>query len=134
GDAGPPSGGQPHASARSRADLVICDTPGESPLGHRDQFGFALPPGPVGLRVGGPRFLTDAFRASGVLDGDNSVTRITEFHEVAGGSTGRKVALAVEYGKAAVGLHTDLFVKFSRDLDNPIRDRGKAQIEPEVRF
>jgi hypothetical protein len=31
-------------------------------------------------------------------------------------------------------LHTDLFVKFSRDLDNPIRDRGRTQMEPEVRF
>jgi hypothetical protein len=108
------------------------------PENHRwvtgDQFGLAFPADPVGLRGGGPRFLTDAFRASGVLDGDNSVTRITEFHEVAGGSTGRKVTLAVEYGKAAAGLHTDLFVKFSRDLDNPIRDRGKNQMEPEVRF
>jgi hypothetical protein len=27
-----------------------------------------------------------------------------------------------------------LFVKFSRDLDNPLRDRGKTQMEPEVRF
>jgi hypothetical protein len=27
-----------------------------------------------------------------------------------------------------------LFVKFSRDFDNPIRDRGKTQMEPEVRF
>ncbi len=26
------------------------------------------------------------------------------------------------------------FVKFSRDLDNPVRDRGKTQMEPEVRF
>ena len=32
------------------------------------------------------------------------------------------------------GLHTELFVKFSRDFDNPIRDRGKTQMEPEVRF
>ena len=64
-----------------------------------------------------------------------AVTRITEFHEVAGGSTGRKVTLSVEYGKRLqAGLHTDLFVKFSRDLDNPIRDRGKTQMEPEVRF
>jgi hypothetical protein len=108
------------------------------PENHRwvagDQFGLAFPADPVGLRRGGPRFLTDAFRVSGVLGADNSVTRIAGFHEVAGGSTGRKVALAVEYQKAAPGLHTDLFVKFSRDLDNPIRDRGKTQMEPEVRF
>jgi hypothetical protein len=99
-----------------------------------DQFGLAFPADPAGLRSAGQRFLTDAFRAAGVLGRDNSVTRITEFHEVAGGSTGRKVALAVEYDKAAAGLHTNLFVKFSRDLDNPLRDRGKTQMEPEVRF
>jgi hypothetical protein len=108
------------------------------PENHRwvtgDQFGLAFPADPAGLRSGGTRFLTDAFRAAGLLGGDNNVTRITEFHEVAGGSTGRKVALAVEYGKAAAGLHTSLFVKFSRDLDNPLRDRGKTQMEPEVRF
>jgi len=33
-----------------------------------------------------------------------------------------------------LGLHTDLFVKFSRDFDNPARDRAKTQMEPEVRF
>ncbi|MGA9359857.1 MAG: hypothetical protein WBW75_18175, partial [Mycobacterium sp.] len=85
------------------------------------------------MRDGGARFLTDAFRAAGALDG-NSVTRITGLHEVAGGSTGRKVVLSVEYDQAEPGLHTELFVKFSRDFDNPIRDRGKTQMEPEVRF
>jgi hypothetical protein len=108
------------------------------PENHRwvtgDQFGLAIPADPAGLRSGGSRFLTDAFRAAGALAGDNSVTSITGFREVAGGSTGRKVALSVEYGEPAPGLHTDLFVKFSRDLDNPIRDRGKTQMEPEVRF
>ncbi|HWS94094.1 MAG TPA: hypothetical protein VN306_16860 [Mycobacterium sp.] len=108
------------------------------PENHRwvtgDQFGLAFPTDPVGLRSAGPRFLTDAFRVAGVLDDDNSVTSITGFREVAAGSTGRKVALSVEYDEAASGLHADLFVKFSRDPDNPIRDRGKTQMEPEVRF
>jgi len=108
------------------------------PENHRwvvgDQFGLAFPADPAGLRSGGTRFLTDAFRVAGVLGDDNSVTRIKEFREVAGGSTGRKVAMEVEYDKAVAGLHTDLFVKFSRDLDNPIRDRGRTQMEPEVRF
>ena len=79
------------------------------------------------------RFLTEAFRASGALR-DNSITRVSGFREVAGGSTGRKVMLSVEYAKAAPDLHTDLFVKFSRDFDDPARDRGKTQMEPEVRF
>jgi len=69
-----------------------------------------------------------------VLADGNGVTGIIGFREVAGGSTGRKVVLSVEYDEAAPGLHTELFVKFSRDLDNPIRDRGKTQMEPEVRF
>ena len=99
-----------------------------------DQFGVAIPIDPSTLRVGGPGFLTAAFRASGALAAGNSVTRVTDFREVAGGSTGRKVMLSVEYDRSAPGLHADLFVKFSRDLDNPIRDRGKTQMEPEVRF
>jgi hypothetical protein len=97
-----------------------------------DRYGLAFPADPVALRSGGARFLTDAFRASGVLR-DNGVARITGIREVPGGSTGRKVVLSVEYEKPAE-LHTDFFVKFSRDLDDPVRDRGKTQMEPEVRF
>ncbi|OBF44656.1 hypothetical protein A5787_13455 [Mycobacterium sp. 852002-50816_SCH5313054-b] len=99
-----------------------------------EQFGLAIPADPAALRGAGTRFLTDAFRASGVLAADNAVTSITAFREVAGGSTGRKVVLSVEYGGPQPGLHTDLFVKFSRDLDDPVRDRGKTQMEAEVRF
>ena len=99
-----------------------------------DQFGVAIPADPAALRDGGARFLTEAFRASGELVDGNSVAAITSFAEVDGGSTGRKVMLSVEYDAGATGLHTELFVKFSRDLDNPIRDRGKTQMEPEVRF
>ena len=90
-----------------------------------DRFAVAFPADPGGLRDGGPRFLTDAFRVAGALAGDNSVTRITGFREVAGGSTGHKAVLSVDYDKAQPGLHTDLFVKFSRDFDNPARDRAK---------
>ena len=99
-----------------------------------DRFAVAFPADPGGLRDGGPRFLTDAFRVADALAGDNSVTRITGFREVAGGSTGHKAVLSVDYDKAQPGLHTDLFVKFSRDFDNPARDRAKTQMEPEVRF
>ncbi len=99
-----------------------------------EQFGLAIPADPNGLRGAGTRFLTDAFRAWGVLASGNTVRRITEFRGVAGGSTGRKVALSVEYDWPQQGLHTRLFVKFSRDLDDPVRDRAKTQMEPEVRF
>ena len=99
-----------------------------------DEFGVAFPAEPAALRSGGARFLIDAFRSAGVLAVDNTVAGITEFREVAGGSTGRKVVVSVEYQRPQPGLHSELFVKFSRDFDNPIRDRGKTQMEPEVRF
>ena len=83
-----------------------------------DQYGLAFPADPAALETGGARFLTEAFLASGALR-DNSIARVTGFREVAGGSTGRKVMLSVEYAKAASDLHTDLFVKFSRDFDDP---------------
>lgn len=99
-----------------------------------DQSGLTFPADPAALREGGARFLTDAFRASGALNDGNVVVDVTAFTEIGGGSTGRKVMLSVEYADKAAGLPTDLFVKFSRDFDNPIRDRGKTQMEPEVRF
>jgi hypothetical protein len=98
-----------------------------------DQYGLAFPADPAALHSGGPRFLTGAFRASGALR-DNSVTRVTGFREVTGGSTGRKVVLSVEYDHPIPDLPTDLFVKFSRDFADPARDRAKTQMEPEVRF
>ncbi|OBA80801.1 hypothetical protein A9W99_16230 [Mycobacterium sp. 1164966.3] len=99
-----------------------------------DRFGQAIPADPEALRNGGPKFLTDAFRMSGVLSADNAVRSITDFRKFAGGSTGRKVVLSVEYDKPLPGLHTELFVKFSRDFSDPARDRGKTQMESEVRF
>ena len=40
----------------------------------------------------------------------------------------------MRYRRPAAGLHTELFVKFSRDFDDPIRDRGRTQMEQEVRL
>lgn len=99
-----------------------------------DDTGLAIPAHMQALREGGAAFLTTAFRASGVLGADNAVARVTRFEECPGGSTGRKVFLSVVYENTAPGLLEDLFVKFSRDFDDPIRDRGKDQLEPEVRF
>ena len=99
-----------------------------------DHFGLPIPADPDALRASGTTFLTHAFRASGALPADNAVTRISRFDEVPGGSTGRKLLLRVEYAKPDAYAQTDLFVKFSRDLRNPIRDRGKTQMESEVLF
>jgi hypothetical protein len=99
-----------------------------------DRLGLQIPAHSEALRAGGALFLTEAFRASGALAADNRVTRITRFDECPGGSTGRKLLLSVAYEKPAPGLHTELFVKFSRDFDDAIRDRAKNQLEAEVRL
>jgi hypothetical protein len=99
-----------------------------------DTLGLPIPAHPEALRAVGTSFITEAFRASGVLGGDNRVSAITRFEECPGGSTGRKVLLSVTYEKAAAGLQTELFVKFSRDFEDAIRDRGRIQMELEVRF
>jgi hypothetical protein len=99
-----------------------------------DMLGLQIPAHSEALRAGGESFLTDAFRSAGALAADNRVTRITQFEECPGGSTGRKLFLSVAYEKPAPGLFTALFVKFSRDFDDAIRDRAKIQMESEVRF
>lgn len=97
-------------------------------------MGLDMPVHSEALRAGGETFLTQAFRAAGSLAGDNRVTRITGLKEIAGGSTGRKALLSVEYEKQLPGLHTELFVKFSRALDDEVRDQTKVQMELEVLF
>lgn len=99
-----------------------------------DSLGLEIPAHAAALRASGEAFLTEAFRASGALGRDNRVIRITQFEDCPGGSTGRKLFLSVAYEKPAPGLHADLFVKFSRDFDDAIRDRAKNQLEAEVRL
>jgi hypothetical protein len=87
------------------------------------------------LRAGGEAFLTQAFQVFGALSADNRVSRITRCEVCPGGSTGHKLFLSVEYEKQDPRLHTELFVKFSRDFDDPVRDnRGKYEMESEVRL
>jgi hypothetical protein len=99
-----------------------------------DLLGLKIPAHAAALRDGGCDFLTEAFRAAGALPQDNRVARITQFEDCPGGSTGRKLLLAVEYETPAPDLPTQLFVKFSRDFDDPVRDRGRDQMESEVQF
>jgi hypothetical protein len=99
-----------------------------------DRIKVAFPAHPAALRDGGVTFLTNAFHASGALGEQNRVARITLCEEVPGGSTGRKLVLDVEYDEPQPGLPTELFVKFSRDFDDAIRDRGRTQMDSEVRF
>lgn len=99
-----------------------------------DALGILLPASGAALGEGGVDWLTKAFRISGALGADNQVTRITQFEECHGGSTGRKLFLSVEYQRPQAGLPTQLFVKFSRDFDDEIRDRAKNQLDAEVRL
>lgn len=99
-----------------------------------DGTALLIPADAEQLRYGGAEFLTEAFRRFGVLAAGDQVAAITEFDECGGGSTGRKLLLGVQYSCADNGLPTELFAKFSRDFDNPRRDRGKTQMDLEVRF
>lgn len=106
----------------------------ERPWAVGDLLGLRIPAHAQALQEGGAAFLTEAFRAAGALGADNAVARITQCAECPGGSTGRKLLLGVAYENPAPDLHTELFVKFSRDFDDPIRDRGKVQMASEVRL
>jgi len=99
-----------------------------------DHLGLKIPAHVDALRSEAEAFLTRAFQASGVLADNNSVCAVTRLEECPGGSTGRKFHLAVQYAKSSADLHTELFIKFSRDFDDRIRDQAKSQLEPEVRL
>jgi len=99
-----------------------------------DIFGMEMPTCPRALQEAGPEFLTRAFRRIGSISDENAVARITRFEDCPRGSTGRKVLLSVEYAQPDPALHTDLFVKFSRDFDDPLRDNQRYEMECEARF
>ena len=100
-----------------------------------DDTGLLLPAHGDALRAGGEALLTETFRVFGALSSGNRVTRIVHWERCPGGSTGQKFFMSLEYERPEPGLHADLFVKFSRDFSDPIRDsRGKYEMESEVRF
>jgi hypothetical protein len=99
------------------------------------QTGLLIPAHGDALKAAGEAFLTEAFQAFGSLTSGNRVTGITRCERCAGGSTGQKLLLSVAYQRPEPDLHSDLFVKFSRDFSDPVRDkRGKYEMESEVRF
>lgn len=97
------------------------------------QLGVAFPTTIEPLLQRGASFLTEAFRASGVIDKNNRVTAVTAHKEFFGGGMGRKLLLTVEYERPA-GLHTQLFAKFPRMFGDPLRDLFGPLMEAEVRF
>lgn len=95
--------------------------------------GLTFPADADALSNGGVDFLTDAFHRSGALPAANAVVAIEQLSEFRGGSTGRKALLSLTY-RHPTDLPRDLFVKFSRDFDDPARDFGRSQMAGEVRF
>ena len=100
-----------------------------------DATGLNIPAHSDALLLAGAEWLTEAFRAFGSLPQDNRVVRIVRAERCPGGSTGQKLLLSVAYERPDAGLHRDLFVKFSRDFDDEVRDnRGKYEMAGEIRF
>ncbi len=139
-----------HNQSRGQDNRLACRQGPGTLLGHTDRtgqmedqamdwvtgdiFGMAMPTHPEALRAAGPEWLTRAFRRIGALAADNAVARIVRFEDCPRGSTGRKVLLSLEYERDDPGLHRDLFVKFSRAFDDPLRDNQRYEMECEARF
>jgi hypothetical protein len=111
-----------------------CEDPVPLDFVRGDATGLAMPAHAGALRAAGEAFLTEAFRSFGSLSPDNGIVRITRFEPFPGGNSGHKLLLSVAYARAEPGLHTDLFVKFSRDFTDAFRDRRRHELEAEVRL
>lgn len=101
---------------------------------HGDATGLSIPAHVEAFRERGTDFLTAAFRAFGAIAADNRVTRIAGLEPCAGGSTGHKYYLTVDYARDEPGLHRDLFLKFSRDFTDARRDWQRTEMDSEARF
>lgn len=99
-----------------------------------DATGLEVPAHPDALRDRPEERLTDLFRAYGSLGHDNRIVRVNCFEPFAGGNSGLKLALSVEYERLESSLHTELFAKFSRDFTDPFRDRRRHELEGEIRL
>lgn len=108
--------------------------PEQNPWQRGDLLGIDIAADAAALQAGGADYLTRIFRASGALDDRNRVIAITSLAGFAGGSTGQKLRLSVAYADPSAGLATELFVKFSRDFTDPLRDRARFQMDREVEF
>ncbi|MCP1471460.1 hypothetical protein J3E64_003167 [Sphingobium sp. OAS761] len=77
-----------------------------------DHYGLEFPIDLAGLREAGPEFLTRAFRASGVMAGDNHVTGIVSLDKLDIRGASENGLLELSYARDEPGLQTHLFVKF----------------------
>lgn len=123
-----------HAIAEFQRQMLIYEEPVLVDFVHGDATGLVIPAHGDALRDAGAAFLTDAFRAFGFISDSNRVTCITRIEPCAAGNSGHKLFLSVEYAQQEPGLHSDLFVKFSRDFTDSFRDRRRYELEAEVHF
>jgi hypothetical protein len=98
-----------------------------------DRSGLPIPATAEALGESGAGWLTEAFRAQGWLAAGQRVAAITALEAFAGGNSGHKARLKVEYGPG-IARPRELFVKFSRDFVDPFRDRRRYELEAEVRL
>ena len=99
-----------------------------------DETALPLPAHAEALRAGGAEWLTRAGHVYGALPLDNRVVAITHFEPFAGGNSGHKARLGVEYARDEPGLPAALFVKFSRDFGDVFRDRRRGELAAEIRL
>lgn len=99
-----------------------------------DATGLAVPAHPEALREQPEEQLTALLRAHGSIAADNRIARVTRFEPFAGGNSGQKLILSVEYERHEPGLHTELFAKFSRDFSDPFRDRRRYELDGEIKL
>jgi len=105
-----------------------------APLARGDATGVMMPATPAALVHDAATFLTRAMQAYGTLPPTGRVVRVNHFSEFAGGNSGRKAQFDVVYAGDAGDLPTRLFAKFSRDFEDPFRDRRRSEIEGDIRL
>ena len=86
------------------------------------------------LKTDGENFLTRAFRASGALPEDDRVSRILQAEAFFGGGTGAKLKLTVAYASSEPDLPQQLFIKFSRNFNDELRDSARYMMVSEAKF
>ena len=100
-----------------------------------DATGIIIPATPEALITGpSAQFLTQAMQAYGTLPLNARVAYVARCEEVHGGNSGKKALIDIVYENAPSLLPTKLFAKFSRDFDDPFRDRRRAELEGEIRL
>jgi hypothetical protein len=114
--------------------MMLYDHPLPLDFVRGDATGLTIPAHGEALRAAGAAFLTEAFRIFGSLSPENRIVRISRLEPFDGGNSGLKLLLSVEYAHSEAGLHSDLFVKFSRDFTDAFRDRRRHELEAEVRL